>query len=67
MTKPQQRVKAREETVTEEVTAKAVKLQLGALLSRAGFGNIRFSITRHGKPIAALVSAEDLKRLKGAA
>ncbi len=50
-----------------EVTAITVKLNLGALLSRVGFGNERIAITRHGKRIAALVSAQDLERLDGAA
>lgn len=51
----------------EEINAKAVKGQLGALLSRVGFGGERISITRHGKRIAALVSAQDLELLDGAA
>lgn len=50
-----------------EVSALEFKGRLSELLSRAGFGNERIAITRHGKKIAALVSAEDLERLKGAA
>jgi prevent-host-death family protein len=50
-----------------EVTAEDAKRTLGELLSRAGFGKERIAITRHGKRIAALVSAQDLERLDGAA
>lgn len=50
-----------------EVTARNAKGQFGALLSRVGFGNERIAITRHGKRIAALVSAQDLETLDGAA
>ena len=52
--------------VTIELTSRAVKLALGDLLSRAGFGNERIAITRHGKRIAGLVSADDLARLDAA-
>ena len=51
----------------EEINAKAMKGQLGELLSRVGFGGERIVITRHGKRIAALVSADDLDRLDGRA
>lgn len=41
------------------------KAQLSALMARAGFGGERFLIKRRGKPLAALVGAEDLERLEG--
>jgi prevent-host-death family protein len=50
-----------------EVTALEFKGRLSELLSRVGFGNERIAITRHGKKIAALVSAQDLETLDGAA
>ena len=50
-----------------EVTALELKRGLGGLLARAGFGHERIAITRHGKKIAALVSAQDLEALDGAA
>lgn len=50
-----------------EVTADIAKRSFGELLARAGFGKERIAITRHGKKIAALVSAQDLERLDGAA
>lgn len=34
------------------------------LLNRVGFGKERILIERHGKPIAAIISLEDLKRLE---
>ncbi len=66
MTKPKITRKAEPET-PPEITAKNAKGQLGSLLSRVGFGNERIAITRHGKRIAALVSARDLETLEGAA
>jgi prevent-host-death family protein len=50
-----------------EVTADEAKRSFGELLARAGFANERIAITRHGKKIAALVSARDLEALDGAA
>lgn len=50
-----------------EVTANEAKRQFGELLARAGFGNERIAITRHGKKIAALVGVKDLEALDGAA
>jgi prevent-host-death family protein len=51
----------------DEVPAKAAKLRLGTLLSRVEFGGERIAITRRGKKVAALVSAQDLETLDGAA
>lgn len=66
MAKP---TRARKERDPQRVTIAARDAQrtLGVLLSRVGFGNERITITRHGKEIAALVSAQDLARLDGAA
>ena len=50
-----------------EVTALELKGALGEFLSRVGFGQERIAITRNGKKIAALVSAQDLEILDGAA
>ena len=52
---------------TAEVTADEAKRSFGELLARSGFGKERIAITRHGKRIAALVSAADLDALDGAA
>ena len=66
MQKPKITRKAPSE-IRPEISAKDAKGQLGALLSRVGFGKERIIITRHGKRIAALVSAADLDALDGAA
>lgn len=34
------------------------------LLNRAGYGKERIRIERHGKPIAVLISCEDLEKLE---
>lgn len=49
-----------------EIAAEVVRDALGDLLNRAGFLGEQFIITRHGKPVAALISAADLKRLNAA-
>ncbi len=40
------------------------KKHLSELMSRVAYNQERFLIERHGKPMAALVSAEDLARLE---
>ena len=50
-----------------EIGAEEARRDLGELLSRAGFGGERILITRHGKPIAGLVSIEDVERLQRSA
>jgi prevent-host-death family protein len=40
------------------------KKNLSELMSRAAYNNERFLIQRRGKPMAALVSIEDLARLE---
>src|SRR6185312_6653657 len=47
----------------EEVTIEDVRTNLGDLANRVGYGGERLVITRHGKPVAALVSIADLERL----
>jgi prevent-host-death family protein len=34
------------------------------LINRAGYGQERIQIERHGKPVAAIISCEDLARLE---
>lgn len=55
---------AKERKPIEEVPATTASVSLGELLSRVGFGDERIAITRHGKRIAALVSAQDLETLE---
>lgn len=49
-----------------EVTASAARNQMGDMIDRA-LGGQRFKILRHGKAVAALVTADDLEALTGAA
>jgi prevent-host-death family protein len=51
-------------TSPTEVPADEVRAALGDYLDRSGFRGERIVITRHAKPVAALVSIEDLKRLE---
>jgi prevent-host-death family protein len=50
--------------VAEKVRATVAKAQLSALMARAGYAGERFIIERRGRPLAALVSVEDLERLE---
>ena len=47
-----------------EMSAAKVRETFGETLSRVGFGGVRVVIHKHGKPIAALVSLEDLRVLQ---
>lgn len=47
-----------------EIAADDIRSQLGELWGRVGFGGERILITRHGKPIAGIVSVADVKRLQ---
>lgn len=40
------------------------RAEFAELINRAAYGQERIVVTRHGRPIAALVSAADLERLK---
>jgi len=50
---------------TKRISAAQAKAQLSALMARAAYGGERFIIERRGKPMAALVGAEDLARIEG--
>ena len=43
-----------------------VKAQLSEFIGRVAYGRERVLILRHGKPVAALVSVEDLRWLEAA-
>lgn len=49
-----------------EATADDIRRAFGDFLSRAGFGNERIVIVRHGKQIAALVGMSDFERIRTA-
>ncbi len=51
--------------MAEKVRVTEAKAQLSALMARVGYGGERFVIERRGRPLAALVSVEDLARLEG--
>ncbi len=48
----------------EKVRVGEAKAKLSELMARAGYGGERFLIERRGKPLAALVGVEDLRRLE---
>lgn len=50
--------------MVEKIRASEAKAHFSALLARAGYGGERFLIERRGKPLAALVGVEDLRRLE---
>lgn len=50
--------------MAERIGASEAKAHFSELLARAGFSGERFLVERRGKPLAALVGAEDLKRLE---
>lgn len=46
------------------VSASEVREKFAEFVNRAGYGHERFVLTRHGKPCAALVPAEDLELIE---
>lgn len=52
------------ETISSEVTTRALRADLSSVLGRAGFGHERVAITRHGKVAAVMISVEDLETLE---
>lgn len=67
MPKERQGRKAEAKPETTEISALELHGSLSDTLSRVAFGGERVAIKRHGKRIAALVSAHDLAALEGAA
>ena len=50
--------------MSENLSVADAKKRLSELMSRVVYNNERFLIERRGKPMAALVSTEDLARLE---
>jgi prevent-host-death family protein len=50
--------------MTREIPVTQARGELSDLVSRVAFSGERVSLTRHGKPVAALVSAADLELLE---
>jgi prevent-host-death family protein len=46
--------------VDEEIPVTEARAQFSELVNRVGYGKERIVLTRHGKPLVALVPAEDL-------
>ncbi|MEU2564579.1 type II toxin-antitoxin system Phd/YefM family antitoxin [Streptomyces longispororuber] len=46
-----------------EIPVTQARAELADLINRVVYGGERVVVTRHGKPLVALVSAEDLRRL----
>ncbi len=51
--------------MAERIGASEAKAHFSELLARAAFAGERFLVERRGKPVAALVGLEDLRRLEG--
>lgn len=51
--------------VAERIGASEAKAHFSELLARAGYSGERFIVERRGRPLAALVGVEDLRRLEG--
>ena len=46
--------------MSEEIPVTEARAQFSELINRVGFGKERIILSRHGKPLVALVPAEDL-------
>ena len=49
--------------VSDKIPVTEARAQFSELVNRVGFGKERIVLTRHGKPLVALVPAEDLAEL----
>lgn len=49
---------------TQSVTLTEFKQNLGELVNRAAYGNLRITLVSRGKAKAALISLQDLRRLE---
>ncbi|HTW03682.1 MAG TPA: type II toxin-antitoxin system Phd/YefM family antitoxin [Streptosporangiaceae bacterium] len=52
--------------MTSEIPVTQARDELADLVSRVAYGRERIILTRHSKPVACLVSPEDLARLEAA-
>ncbi|MFI5804880.1 type II toxin-antitoxin system Phd/YefM family antitoxin [Streptomyces sp. NPDC051561] len=50
--------------MTYEIPVTQARAELADLINRVVYGGERVVVTRHGKPLIALVSAADLERLE---
>ena len=49
--------------MTQTLTLKSVREQLSDLVSRVAYGDQKVVITKFGKPVAALVTVDDFKKI----
>lgn len=49
---------------TEEINTNKVRKDFAENINRVAYGHERITVTRHGKPVAALISIEDLEFLE---
>ena len=52
--------------MSDEIPVTEARAQFSELVNRVGFGKERIILTRHGKPLVALVPAETLAALEDA-
>jgi prevent-host-death family protein len=57
------RTKRTEVKVVEEIPVTQARAELAELVNRVAYTGERVTLTRHGRPVAGLVSAADLARL----
>ncbi|HEY2795586.1 MAG TPA: type II toxin-antitoxin system Phd/YefM family antitoxin [Micromonosporaceae bacterium] len=50
--------------MAEEISVTEARAELAELVNRVSYGGSRVVLTRHGKPLAAIVSAADLELLE---
>ena len=50
--------------MADEIPVTQARAELAELVNRVAYTGERVTLTRHGKPVAALVSAADLARLR---
>lgn len=55
---------ARKKSDSSSVSAVEFRQGVSAVLSRVEYGHERVAVTRHGKPVAAVVPLEDLEALE---
>lgn len=53
-------------SMTYEIPVTQARAELADLINRVVYGGERVVVTRHGKPLVALVSAADLEELEAA-
>lgn len=53
--------------MTYEIPVTRARAELAELINRVVYGSERVVVTRHGRPLVALVSAADLERLEALA